>query len=45
MAVSLAFGVLFATFVTLFLVPCFYLLLKRLKEKNVQVTHSLARLK
>ena len=29
MAVSLAFGVLFATFITLFLVPCFYLLLER----------------
>lgn len=31
MAVSLAFGVLFATFITLFLVPCFYLLLEGMK--------------
>jgi hypothetical protein len=28
MAVSLAFGVLFASFITLFLVPCSYLLLE-----------------
>ncbi|NQX89119.1 MAG: efflux RND transporter permease subunit, partial [Halioglobus sp.] len=28
MAVSLAFGVLFGTFITLFLVPCFYLVLE-----------------
>jgi multidrug efflux pump subunit AcrB len=31
MAVSLAFGVLFATFITLFLVPSFYLLLENMK--------------
>jgi hypothetical protein len=28
MAVSLAFGVLFASFITLFLVPCSYLMLE-----------------
>lgn len=33
MAVSLAFGVLFATFITLFLVPCFYLLLEGMKQQ------------
>jgi multidrug efflux pump subunit AcrB len=38
MAVSLAFGVLFATFITLFLVPCFYLLLERIKLKKVEVS-------
>ncbi len=31
MAISLAFGVLIATFITLFLVPCFYLLLEEMK--------------
>ncbi len=34
MAVSLAFGVLFATFITLFLVPCFYLLLESMGLKQ-----------
>ncbi len=34
MAVSLAFGVLFATFITLFLVPCFYLLLEGIKTQS-----------
>lgn len=34
MAVSLAFGVLFATFITLILVPCFYLLLEGLKQQR-----------
>ena len=34
MAVSLAFGVLFATFITLILVPCFYLLLEGMKQKS-----------
>ena len=35
MAVSLAFGVLFATFITLFLVPCFYLLLESIKARRI----------
>jgi len=35
MAVSLAFGVLFATFITLVLVPCFYLLLEGAKERRL----------
>ncbi len=35
MAVSLAFGVLFATFVTLILVPCFYLLLETGKQRKL----------
>ncbi len=35
MAVSLAFGVLFATFVTLFLVPCFYLLVEGFMHQRV----------
>lgn len=35
MAVSLAFGVLFATFITLFLVPCFYFLLEGLKTQDI----------
>lgn len=35
MAVSLAFGVLFATFITLVLVPCFYLLLEGVKERRL----------
>ncbi len=35
MAVSLAFGVLFATFITLILVPCFYLLLEEAKQYRV----------
>ncbi len=34
MAISLAFGVLFATFITLFLVPCFYLLLEGIKQPH-----------
>ncbi len=34
MAVSLAFGVLFATFITLILVPCFYLLLEGLRQRE-----------
>jgi multidrug efflux pump subunit AcrB len=34
MAVSLAFGVLFATFVTLVLVPCFYLLAESRTSKG-----------
>ncbi len=34
MAVSLAFGVLFATFITLVLVPCFYLLLEGMKQRR-----------
>ncbi len=42
MAVSLAFGVLFATFITLFLVPCFYLLLEEMKlhtfSKSLKIT-------
>ncbi len=40
MAVSLAFGVLFATFITLLLVPCFYLLLENSKIaiKNIQIS-------
>ncbi len=33
MAVSLAFGVMFATLVTLFLVPCFYLLVEKSKTR------------
>jgi predicted RND superfamily exporter protein len=31
MAISLAFGVAFATLITLFLVPCFYMILEDLK--------------
>ena len=34
MAVSLAFGVLFATFITLFLIPCFYLLTERMGNRS-----------
>jgi multidrug efflux pump subunit AcrB len=37
MAVSLAFGVLFATFITLLLVPCFYLLLEGAKLKGISI--------
>ncbi|MCK5888575.1 MAG: hypothetical protein KAG19_01380 [Methylococcales bacterium] len=40
MAVSLAFGVLFATFITLFLVPCFYLLLESIKGEKVQSVYD-----
>ena len=32
MAISLGFGILFATFITLILVPCVYLLLEDLKS-------------
>ncbi len=37
MAVSLAFGILFATVITLFLVPCVYLILEDLRFKKRQV--------
>jgi multidrug efflux pump subunit AcrB len=33
MAVSLGFGILFATFITLFLVPCIYLMLDDIQRK------------
>jgi hypothetical protein len=36
MAISLAFGVAFATLITLFLVPCLYLVLDDLRELLVR---------
>mgnify|MGYP000267553190 FL=1 len=44
MAVSLAFGVLFATFITLILVPCFYLLLEGFKENKDRVWNNFPKL-
>ena len=41
MAVSLAFGVLFATVVTLFLVPCLYLIGRDLSELALKFWHML----
>jgi multidrug efflux pump subunit AcrB len=38
MAVSLGYGVLFATFITLLLTPCFYLLIERGREWTGMVT-------
>ena len=41
MAVSLAFGVLFATFITLILIPCQYIALedlKRVLKRNKKTT-------
>ncbi|SDB12764.1 Multidrug efflux pump subunit AcrB [Pseudidiomarina indica] len=37
MAVSLAFGILFATVITLFLVPCFYMILDDFKQGSRKV--------
>lgn len=38
MAISLGFGVLFATFITLLIIPCAYLVLEDLKEKFRKIT-------
>jgi multidrug efflux pump subunit AcrB len=38
MAISLAFGVVLGTVITLFLVPCLYLILEDLKPRKVNVT-------
>ena len=35
MAISLGFGILFATFITLILVPCFYLVVADLKALSM----------
>jgi len=37
MAVSLGFGILFATFITLLLIPCFYLVGETIKENVIHV--------
>lgn len=41
MAISLSFGVLFATFITLLLVPAFYSILEDIRELTVRGWHSL----
>jgi multidrug efflux pump subunit AcrB len=40
MAISLSFGVLFATFITLLLVPAFYTILEDIREASVKVLRS-----
>lgn len=42
MAVSLAFGILFSTIVTLILVPCLFMTLEDLKSKLISATSSIA---
>jgi Cu/Ag efflux pump CusA len=37
MAIAIGFGVLFATFITLLMVPCLYLVLEDLKSMTVKV--------
>ncbi len=41
MAVSLSFGIIFATFITLLLVPALYLILEDIKDLSVKVWHWL----
>jgi len=41
MAISLSFGVLFATFITLLLVPAFYLILEDIRELTLRKWHRL----
>jgi len=41
MAVSLAFGVLFATIVTLVLIPCLYIIIEDIKQLGLMVKRSL----
>ena len=41
MAVSLAFGVLFATIVTLVLIPCLYVMIEDMKQIVSRIGHNL----
>ena len=41
MAISLSFGVLFATFITLILVPAFYTILEDIREFSLRIWHLL----
>ncbi len=41
MAISLGFGVLFATLITLLLVPCFYLVIENIRDKKAGKSDSL----
>jgi multidrug efflux pump subunit AcrB len=43
MAISLGFGILFATFLTLILIPCLYMIIEDLKKLKQKVKHRLAR--